>query len=90
MRDYRKLYEYATCSPSLLRETNTTKQINKARVGTKAIHTDLGSQPVSLYKRPTASLTRLWATSALGALTAAAAVTAVRRLRRRPHKETVR
>ena len=63
---------------------------HEARVGTKAIHTDLGSQPVSLYKRPTASLTRLWATSALGALTAAAVVTAVRRLRRRPHKEMVR
>jgi len=63
---------------------------HEARVGTKAIHTDLGSQPVSLYMRPTATLTRLWATSALGALTAAAAVTAVRRLRRRPHKEMVR
>ena len=63
---------------------------HEARVGTKAIHTDLGSQPVSLYKQPTASLTRLWATSTLGVLTAAAAVTAVRRLRRRPHKEMVR
>jgi CubicO group peptidase (beta-lactamase class C family) len=59
-------------------------------VGTTAVHTDLGSQPGSLFKRSTTSLTRLWATIALGALTAAAAVTTVRRLRRRPHKEMVR
>jgi hypothetical protein len=54
-------------------------------IGTTAVHTDLGSQPLSLFKRPTTRRPGASLTLALGALTAAAAVTAMRR--RRPHEE---
>ena len=63
---------------------------HEAGVGTKAMHTDLGSQPVSLYKRPAARIPRLPVTGALGALAMAGAVTGVRRRRSRTHKEMQR
>lgn len=61
---------------------------HEAGVGMKALHTDLGSQPVSLYKQPATKNPRLWATGALGALAVAAATaTAIRRSRNQPRKE---
>jgi hypothetical protein len=54
--------------------------------GTKVVHTDLGSQPLSLHKRPTARSRSVWLTGALGALAVATAVRAVRRARSRPDK----
>jgi hypothetical protein len=55
--------------------------------GTTVVHTDLDSQPLSLYKQPNAKNPRLWATGALGALAVAGTVKAVRRPRSGPHKE---
>src|SRR6185312_14624251 len=55
-----------------------------AGVGTSVVHTDLGSQPVSLDKQPAARIPRLPVTGALSALAVAGAVTAIRRRRRRP------
>jgi CubicO group peptidase (beta-lactamase class C family) len=55
-------------------------------VGTTAVHTDLVSQPLSLFKRPATSRRGASLTLALGALAAVSAVRAVRR-RRRPYKE---
>jgi CubicO group peptidase (beta-lactamase class C family) len=52
-------------------------------IGTTAVHTDLGSQPLSLYKRPATNGPRLWATAALGALAATATAAAIRRRSRR-------
>jgi CubicO group peptidase (beta-lactamase class C family) len=56
---------------------------HEAGGGTKAVHTDLGSQPLSLYKRPAARIPRGWIAGAAGALAVAAAVTAIRRRSRR-------
>jgi hypothetical protein len=55
--------------------------------GVTAVHTDLGSQPVSLYKQPQVKNPQLWITGALGALAVVAMVKAVQRSRRRPHQE---
>lgn len=64
---------------------------HQARGATKAVHTDLGSQPVSLYKQPAARNSRLRVSGGAAVLAAAAvAATAVRRSRGRPHKEMVR
>lgn len=52
-----------------------------------AVHTDLGSQPVSLYKLTAAKNGRVWATGTLGALAAATAISAVRQAREKPRKE---
>jgi CubicO group peptidase (beta-lactamase class C family) len=60
---------------------------HEAGVGTQALHTDLGSQPVSLYKQPATKNSRLWATGALGMLIIATAATAIRRSRERARKE---
>jgi CubicO group peptidase (beta-lactamase class C family) len=58
-------------------------------VGTTALHLDFG--PLSFQKQPAARYPRPWVRSALGALAAVAAVvTALRRLRGRPHKGTSR
>lgn len=54
--------------------------------GTTAVHLDL--MPLSLVKRPAATNPRLWATGALGALTVAATVTAIRRQIRSPRTST--
>jgi CubicO group peptidase (beta-lactamase class C family) len=54
-------------------------------VGTTAVHTDLGSQPLSLFKRPATRRPGASLTLALGALAVVSAVRAVRR-RRRPSK----
>jgi hypothetical protein len=49
-----------------------------AEGGIEAVHTDLGSQPLSFDRRPAASR-RTWTTAAIGALTAGAMVGAARR-----------
>jgi CubicO group peptidase (beta-lactamase class C family) len=54
-------------------------------VGTTAVHTDLGSQPVSLFKRPATRRPGASLILALGALAVFSAVRAFRR-RRRPDK----
>ncbi|HLZ22549.1 MAG TPA: serine hydrolase domain-containing protein, partial [Ktedonobacterales bacterium] len=56
---------------------------------TTVVHTDLGSQPVSLYKQQAPKHQRPWITGALGALAVAGTVKAVRQSRSRPHTETV-
>jgi hypothetical protein len=58
--------------------------------GTKAVHTDLGSQPVSLDKQAAARIPRIPVTGALSALAVAGAVKAIRRPHSRPHQEMVR
>jgi CubicO group peptidase (beta-lactamase class C family) len=60
-------------------------------VGTTALHLDLG--PLSFQKQPIGTYPRLWATAALGARAANAAVTAVwwpRSRRSRPNQEMLR
>ena len=57
-------------------------------VGTTAVHFDFG--PLSFQKQPAITNPRLWATGALGVLSVAAAVTAVRRPRSRLYKEVSR
>ena len=57
-------------------------------VGTTVVHTDLGSQPLSLFKRAATKNPRLWATGALSALAVAAVTaTAIRRSRSQPREE---
>jgi CubicO group peptidase (beta-lactamase class C family) len=51
--------------------------------GADAVHTDLGSQPLTLHRRPPARRRSAWLTGTLGALVAAAAVSAVRQARSR-------
>jgi hypothetical protein len=63
---------------------------HEAGAGTTVVHTDLGSQPVSLYKQPLGKNPRLWVTGALGALAVSGAVTAIRRPHSRPHQEMER
>jgi CubicO group peptidase (beta-lactamase class C family) len=63
---------------------------HEAGMGTKVVHTDLGSQPVSLDKQGAARILCLPVTGALGALAVAGTVKAVRPPRSRPHKEMVR
>jgi CubicO group peptidase (beta-lactamase class C family) len=58
---------------------------HEAGTGTKVVHTDLGSQPLSFYKQPAARIPPLWLTGAVGALAVATAVTAVRWRRSRRH-----
>ncbi len=53
--------------------------------GVTAVHLDL--MPVSLQKQAASKNPRLWISGALGALAVAATATAVRRSRRRPHRE---
>jgi CubicO group peptidase (beta-lactamase class C family) len=55
-------------------------------VGTTALHTDLGSQPVSLFRRPATRRPDASLTFALGALAVVSTVRAVRR-HSRPYKE---
>jgi CubicO group peptidase (beta-lactamase class C family) len=55
-------------------------------VGTTAVHTDLGSQPLSLFRRPATRRPGASLTLALGALAVVSAVRAVRRRRSRPSK----
>jgi hypothetical protein len=57
-----------------------------AGAGTRVVHTDLSSQPLSLYKQPDLRLPRWGITGAAGALALAGAVTIVRRGRSRRRK----
>jgi hypothetical protein len=56
---------------------------HEARVGTTAVHTDLGRQPLSLVRRPATKIPSGWLTGALGALAVVSVVRAVRRRSRR-------
>lgn len=59
---------------------------HEAGAGAKVVHTDLGSQPLSLCKQPVAKRGSAWPTGPLGAFAVAATLAAVRRARRRPHQ----
>jgi hypothetical protein len=58
-----------------------------AGAGTKVVHTDLGSQPLSFYEQPDVRIPRLWIAGVAGAFGVAAAATVARR-RSRPAGRT--